>query len=375
MRAGYIGLALLAAMTVAGCKGEAADAETAREPAPVVLGPENITVAEQAELTSGPVVSGALTPELAAQVRAEVGGSVTDVLADAGQTVRKGALLARIDDTALRDAWISARAALRTAETNLSVQRRNAERAARLSEAGAMAERDLEVAEASRTNAEGQVADARARLTSAQKQLGKAAIRAPFNGIVAEANVSAGDVVSSGNALFTVVDPSTMRLEATVPVEELRSLRVGTPVEFQVTGYGDQNFAGRITSVNPVVDPATRQVRLLISLPNSERSLVGGLFAEGRVATATRAGVVAARGAVDTRGLRPTVMRLKGGHVERREVAIGLEDKATERYEITSGIAAGDTLLLGSAQGIAPGTVARVRAEAETRTKPPAGND
>ena len=81
-----------------------------------MLGPENVTFAEQDEITSGPVISGTLTPELAAQVRAEVAGSVVEVVADAGQQVRRGALLARIDDTALRDAFISARAAVRTAE-------------------------------------------------------------------------------------------------------------------------------------------------------------------------------------------------------------------------------------------------------------------
>ncbi len=351
---------VLGVLLLAGCGGKEAD-EGDAAPAPVVLGAENITVAETAELTSGPVVSGTLSPELAASVRAEVGGSVTEVLADAGQPVKKGAVLARIDDAALRDSWIGARAALRTAEANLLVQRRNAERTARLAQAGAVAERDLEVAQSGQTNAEGQVADARARLTTAQKQLAKATVRAPFSGIVADATVSAGDVVASGTELFTVVDPSTMRLEATVPAEQLGALSPGMPVAFTVSGYEGRDFTGTIRSINPIVDPATRQVRILVSLPNDERTLVGGLFAEGRVSAETRTGVVVPRGAVDVRGIRPAVMRLKGGRVEKAEVELGIEERATERYEITRGITAGDTLLLGSAQGITPGTVARVR--------------
>src|SRR5688572_20279207 len=358
----FAGLLLVVALASSGCKGDkSASAESA--PEPVVLGPENVTFAEQDEITSGPVISGTLTPELAAQVRAEVAGSVVEVLADAGQQVRRGALLARIDDTALRDAFISARAAVRTAENNLQVQRRNAERAQRLATAGAVSERDLEQAQWGQTNAEGQVADARSRLTSAQKQLAKAAIRAPFTGIVGEATVSAGDVVSIGAPLFTVIDPSTMRLEATVAAEDLSAIRPKTEVDFTVSGYEGRAFTGRIASVAPVVDPATRQVRIIVTLPNDERTLVAGLFAEGRVATERRAGVVVARSAVDTRGLRPTVMRVKGGRVERVEVTLGIDDKAGERYEITRGVMAGDTLLLGSAQGIAVGTVARVRSD------------
>lgn len=366
MRAGYL---LAGVFVLAACGGNDDDAADAA-PAPIVLGAENITIAEMAELTSGPVVSGTLTPELAASVRAEVGGSVTEVLADAGQPVKRGEVLARIDDTALRDTWIGARAALRSAEANLLVQRRNAERTARLAEAGAVAERDLEVARSGQTNAEGQVADARARLTTAQKQLARATVRAPFAGIVADATVSAGDVVASGTALFTVVDPSTMRLEATVPAEELGSLSVGMPVTFTVSGYEGRDFTGRLRSVNPIVDPATRQVRILVSLPNDQRTLVGGLFAEGRVSAETRTGVVVPRGAVDVRGIRPAVMRLKGGRVEKSDVELGIEERATERFEITRGVAAGDTLLLGSAQGITPGTVARVRNTVEAA--PPA---
>ena len=352
-----------AALLLAACKGDK-DASAASAPEPVVLGPENVTFAEQDEITSGPVISGTLTPELAAQVRAEVTGSVVEVRSDAGQPVRRGALLARIDDTALRDAFLSARAAVRTAENNLQVQRRNAERAQRLAAAGAVADRDLELAQASQTNAEGQFADARSRLTTAQKQLAKATVRAPFAGIVGEATVSAGDVVAIGTPLFTVIDPSTMRLEATVAAENLSAIRPGTEVDFSVSGYEGKAFTGRISSVAPVVDPATRQVRIIVTLPNAERSLVAGLFGVGRVVTERRAGVVVARNAVDTRGLRPTVMRVKSGRVERVEVTLGLEDKAGERYEVTRGIAAGDTLLLGSAQGIAVGTIARVRNDA-----------
>ena len=81
MRAVYgIAAGLIALAACGGNDDPAADAA----PAPIVLGAENITIAETAELSSGPVVSGTLTPELAASVRAEIAGSVIDVSADAG---------------------------------------------------------------------------------------------------------------------------------------------------------------------------------------------------------------------------------------------------------------------------------------------------
>jgi RND family efflux transporter MFP subunit len=336
--------------------------ETAHQgPPPAIIGPENLAVAAETTLTAGPTLSGSLEPELAATVRAEVGGAVTELQADDGQAVKRGQVLLRIDDTALRDAYVSARAALRSAEATAHLARRNADRAERLAAGGAVAERDVEDAQTAATSAEGQVADAQARLANAEKQVGKTILRAPFDGVVANVTVSQGDIVQSGTPLLSVIGPSSMRLEASVPVEQLSALKPGTPVEFQVSGYPDRTFRGQIQRVSPAVDPATRQVRVIVSLPNAERTLVGGVFAEGHVAAERREGVVVPRAAIDSRGIRPVAVRLKGGRVERVEVELGLQDRVSERVEVTSGVAAGDTLLLGGAAGLPSGTPATVR--------------
>lgn len=354
--------ATLLALTLmlGGCQNRN-DAQAEAAPQPVLIGPENIAVAERQELVTGPLVSGSLEPERDAQVRAEIGGSVVEARAEQGEAVKRGAVLARIDAMALADELLSAHAAARSAEGNLQVVTRNAERSAALAKAGAIAERDLEQARWSVTNAEAARADAQARLVSVQERLSKATIRAPFTGIVSDRQVSAGDVVQAGALLYTIVDPSSMRLEASVPAEQLGALKIGTPVEFTVSGYAGRTFTGRIERISPAVDPATRQVKIYVTLPNAKGSLVAGLFAEGRVSTERHAGTVVPRAAVDTRGLRPVVMRLADGRVERVEVALGLQDRASERVEVTSGVAPGDTLLLGASQGIAPGTVVRLR--------------
>ena len=355
-------LAVAALVVAAGCgRGESETA--AATPPPAVIGPENIAVAIDTTLTAGPLLSGTLEPELAASVRSEVGGSVVEVLADDGQAVKRGQVLVRIDDAALRDARVSARAALRTAEATAQLARRNAERAERLHSAGAVADRDLEGAQTSAISAEGQVADARARLANADKQLAKTVLRAPFSGIVANVTVSEGDVVQSGTSLLSVLGPTTLRLEASVPVEDLAAVKPGSDVQFTVTGFEQRVFDGKIQRVSPAVDPATRQVRVIVSLPNAERSLVAGLFADGRIATERRQAVVVPRAAIDNRGIRPIVVRLKAGRVERVEVEAGLQDRVSERVEVRQGVVAGDTVLLGGAAGLPPGTPATVRVD------------
>jgi RND family efflux transporter MFP subunit len=281
--------------------------------------------------------------------------------------VNAGQLLIRLDDAAIRDQLLSARSTVTTAQANLTVAQHEQDRNEALLKAGAIAERAVEQSRAQVTASRAQLAVAQAQLASAEKQSSNTRITAPFAGIVSARSVNAGDVVSQGTALITVVDPSTMRLEASVPAEALGSVRLGAPVDFSVTGYPNRHFTGRVTRINPIADPATRQVRIIASLPNSGGTLVGGLFAEGRVSSESHRAPIVPQSAVDERGLRPSVVRLRGGRTEKAEVTLGLRDAATETVEVTQGLAAGDTVLLGAARGISAGTPVRVSAPSDVK--------
>ena len=165
-----------------------------------------------------------------------------------------------------------------------------------------------------------------------------------------------------GDELFRLVDLSSLRLEATVPTSEIDRLKVGTPVEFKVSGY-DRRFTGRIERINPSVDPTTRQVRIYVAIPNERESLVAGLFAEGRVAIDTRKAIGVPYAAVDRRGTTPMLHLVKSGRVKQLPVRLGVRDESTDLVEIASGVTPGDTVLLGSAQGVAEGVPVRVTEE------------
>jgi RND family efflux transporter MFP subunit len=355
----------MASVALSACSRSAADAKEEGTPNVVTIGPEVLAVVTRDTLASGPAVSGTLVPEREAAIRAQVGGAVLSVAVDQGSRVAEGTLLASIDDRTQRDAYLSARSAFTTAQSTAERAKRDLERAERLSAAGAIADRDLEQARWNNTSAQAQLADAQARLTMADKQLNDAKVHAPFAGVVSRRSVSEGDIVQPGTALFTVVDPSSMRYEAAVPATQLSMIRIGAPAAFTVSGYPGRRFEGRVTRINPTADPATGQVRIVVSVPNASGSLVGGLFADGRVSTERRAGLTAPFTAVDQRGLKPIVLRLKNGRVERVEVALGVRDDARERVEIAQGVSAGDTLLVGAAQGITPGSAVRVAVPAD----------
>ena len=354
-------LAILATLAAGACKkNDEANAATTTATV-VTLGTENVAVVRPQEISSGPTISGSLAPEKEARLSAEVPGAVVQTMAEAGQRVTRGQLLARIDNSAIQQAYLSARSSLASAQSAATNAERELDRARKLVAAGAIAERDLEQATTANTAAQAQLAAARAQVAAAQQNLGRTRIVAPFTGVVATRAVSAGDVVAPGAPLFTIVEPGSMRIEAAVPAEQLSGVRIGAPVSFTVSGYPGRVFTGRVTRVSPIADPTTRQVQILATIPNAGNTLVGGLFAEGRVASESRSGLVVPATAVDERGIAPVAMRIKGGTVEQVTVQIGLRDAANEQVEITAGLAAGDTVLVGAARGISPGTKVTVR--------------
>ena len=328
------------------------------------IGPDNMAVATSDTLSSGPSISGTLAADREARLRAEVAGAVLQTYADAGQRVNAGTVLARIDDAAVRDAALSARSGVTQASVAAQQAERELQRARTLAAAGAIADRDVESAERANLSAQAGLAEAQARLSSAEKNLRNTVVRAPFAGIVAEKAVSPGDIVTPGSAMFTVIDPRSLRVEASVPAMSLGEVRVGAPVTFTVNG-ADRALTGRVTRIAPMVNAQTKQVAIQASVPNNAGVLVAGLFVEGRVSSQKRVGVLVPEQAVDQTGITPSVMRLKGGKVEKVDVLLGLRDEVAERVEVTTGLASGDTVLLGAARGISVGVPVTVSAPSD----------
>lgn len=344
-------LALALALTRCGGKG----APPPSPPQAIRLGPEDLVAVAATQIEAGPTLSGTLQPKRIATIRAEAAGAVREVRLDRGQRVSADQVAVVLDDAAQRDQLLAARSAVRSASNALDVALQEEERSRILSQAGGLARRDLERASAAVQAQRAQLADAQARLRVAQQQLGHTRVRIPFSGVLSERPVNQGDIVQVGSPLFTVIDPSTMRLEALVPAERLQLLRPGTAVDFRVAGYGERPFRGRVTHVFPAVDPATGQVRVEVELPNEE-GLLGGLFARGRVVLENRRALAVPLEAVDFATSPPTVLRVRAGVAERVQVTLGLRDEFAQRVELTRGVDEGALLVRSAARAtVAPG--------------------
>lgn len=353
-RGGGAAVTLLLVAALGGCGGgspaEPAASAAPAQQRPVTLAPENVVVVEARALSAGPEISGTLRAKREAALRAEVPGAVLQVAAETGQKVSAGQLLARIDDAALQQSLLAARSGLTAARNAAQVAETNARRARTLAEAGAVAPQQAEQAEQALDAARAQAADATARVSLAEEQAGKARIRAPFAGVIAQRQVSLGDVLAPGAPLFTVIDPARLQFEASIPAARLGEVKPGARVDFAVTGFEGQRFEGNIERVAPAVDPATGQVRVFVDVPNAQGRLISGLYAQGRVAAETVNAPAAPLDAVDVAASPPTVLRVANGKVEKVEVKTGLRDEVLGVVALTAGVAPGDVLVLGSAR-------------------------
>ncbi|MDP2368053.1 efflux RND transporter periplasmic adaptor subunit [Rhodoferax sp.] len=319
--------------------------EAIAQPAKLVIAPEDFITVHANALASGPVVTGSIQPERRADLRAEVSAVVLQVLKDNGDLVRRGDVLARLDQTAIQDSLHSAEDNARSAVQALDQAERNLQRLKTLRASGMTSLQALDDAEVRRNGAQSELSASKTRVVLARQQLERTVVRAPFDGVVSERKVSAGDTASIGKELFKVMDPTSMRFAGRVSADKISVVSVGQSVSFRINGYAGQEFRGKVTRVDPSANDVTRQVEVLVSFLDAKQPKVSGLYAEGTIASANVKALTLPESVVVRSGDKSTVWRVKANALNQVDLALGARDPRTGDLEVRSGLAEGDTVL------------------------------
>ncbi|MCH8858300.1 MAG: efflux RND transporter periplasmic adaptor subunit [Proteobacteria bacterium] len=220
-------------------------------------------------------VIGSLTASTGADLAVEVSGIVEEVYFDSGGDVEAGARLVRLratDETA-RLATLQAQAELAAA-----THRRNQ----RLFDIQGISEAEFETSSAALKSAEATVDEQRAVI---EKKL----VRAPFDGHLGIRNVNVGQYVNPGTIVVTLQALDPINFDFFVPQQMLERLHPGQLVEVHVDAYPNTIFTGHITTIDPKIDLATRNVAVRTMLPNSDHRLLPGMYATARIDTGAQA--------------------------------------------------------------------------------------
>ena len=349
---------LLAAGLLAGCHPPAAPGAADAASAPstkLLISPEDVRTVGLQNHASGPVITGSVEPERRADLRAEVSAVVLQVLKENGEPVKKGDLLVRLDDTAIRDSLQSAQEASRAAAQALDQAQRTYTRVKTLQAEGMSSQQALDDAEVRRNSAQSDRVAADSRTVAARQQLTRTEVRAPFDGVVSDRKVSAGDTAAVGKELVKVIDPGSMRFEGLVSADRMGDIQVGQAVQFHINGFDKADFTGKVRHVDASADSVTRQVAVIVDFAPGTAPRVAGLYAEGRIAAGASQALLLPEGAVVREGDRAYVWKLADGVIAKAPVTLGERDARLGNVVIAAGIAAGDRVLRTPGSSLANG--------------------
>jgi cobalt-zinc-cadmium efflux system membrane fusion protein len=300
-----------------------------------------------------------------AHVRPMARGRILDVLAKVGDHVTRGQALARFDNieagelAAQRE---SARADLARLRVQLGTATRQAERARRLAEIGAVPQREYEASVGEQQQVEASIRAQESAVAGLEQRLRRfgtseaaadassvATILSPLAGVLVRADAAPGDVVDASTELFAVADISRVYVQSHVFEKDLGKVRQGQAATVTVDAYPDQRFPGRVAVVGGTVDPRTRTIPVRVEVANTNTELKLDMFARVDLATdARQPGLAVRREAVQSLEGRQVVF-VKSGDTDFmvREVDIGRLSGVL--VEITRGLSAGEVVVTSGA--------------------------
>lgn len=322
-----------------------ADAKAAPKSQPLQVSPEDMQTLGLSQHASGPVITGSIQPEKRADLRAEVQAVVLQVLKENGEKVRRGDLIVRLDDNAIREAVNSADEAVRASTQSFEQAERQYQRLKTLQAQGMTSMQAMEDAEVRRNNAQSDLVAAKSRAATARQQLQRTEARAPFDGVVSDRKVSPGDTAQIGKELVKVIDPTSMRLEGLVAADRMSELKLGQTVFFKVNGYPHGDFEGKVRRIAAAANPTTRQVEVLVGFAGDQQPGVAGLYAEGRVQSQSVAALMLPDASIQREGDKTFAWKLDGGKLAKTAIKLGERDERLGLYRIEAGLKQGDRVL------------------------------
>jgi len=311
-----------------------------------------------ADVGAAATLPGTVMPNAYREVKVTpiAGGIVTKIHADLGASVLRGAPLATIFSSELADAqtrYLSMRAMLEADHKKL-------DRTERLVVIGAASRQELEEVTAVHVGHETEAASARQRLlllglsqlevdglTDPSKVVSQFVVPAPIGGVVTARSANPGQIVAMGQDLFVVTDLGTVWLVGDLYEQDFATIRVGSEAMVTTAAYPGSEFRGRVSYIDPRVDPQTRTAKVRVEVSNPGGRLRLGMYVSMMFAgVGGQRQVVVPRAAVQSMGEQSVVfLPVAGeeGRFLRRKVKLG--PASENSYVVLEGLSAGDTVV------------------------------
>ena len=281
------------------------------------------------------------------------------VAVEEGVSIKKGQQLAIIDHDVYLAQVAAAKASVKAKEIELTDAEREKKRIVALYEGGSATEQSKDKAVTAAELAVASLSLTRANLELAQINLRESMIVSPIDGIVTAKHIDEGNLIRSGDQIVTIADMRTVRVIVAATEKYGAQITVGMPAKIKVDAFAEQTFDAGVHSIHPALDAQTHTIQVEIRLDNDGLLLKPGMFARVTLITRRKDNVVVIPRDVVLGGKidKPYVYVVEGasaGKIARKHfVEIGI--KQADRYEITDGLKAGETLVVNGMNYLADG--------------------
>lgn len=303
-----------------------------------------VTTAAKRELVSTLTVTGTLVPRDEVRVMVQIDGlAVTKIVAEEGDRVEQGQVLARLDDVMIRTQLAQSNANFARAEAaNIEAQKALL-RTQELRKSGYATQAQLDQRVSAAKVAAADEAAARAQLTEVQTRVARTEIRAPVKGMVAKRMAVAGMIASASTPLYTLVANGEIELQAQVADSQHELLAIGQPAQVFSANGDSKPIAGSVRLVSPQVDPQTRLADVRISLLGENNFSVGG-FARAIIETARRTTLAVPLSAIAYHQDKASVQVVVDGKIRTQDVKLGIIGDGYA--EVTEGLKEGGMIVV-----------------------------
>ena len=312
--------------------------QTERNPARKDKTPGRVAEVRLVRLPLVETAVGTIRPVHETTVGAKLLARVVEVNLKAGQVVKAGDVLVRLDDIDLRARRRQSEAVLHAAEAARVQAEADANRAANLVKSKAVSQQDNEHAGTALKSADAELSRAKESINEIQATLDWATIRSPIRGIVIDKKVDVGDMVTPGQLLATLFDPIQMQLVASVRESLAHRLKVGQPIEVQIENLTKQ-CTGTISEIVPEAESSSRAIQVKVTGP-CPVGVYSGMFGRILIPLDEEQVLVIPRQAVQSVGQLDLVKVAAHDAVSRRAVRLGRT--IGEDVEVLSGLREGE---------------------------------
>jgi RND family efflux transporter MFP subunit len=303
-----------------------------------------------------------------ASVGAEANGlRIAELHASVGDSVKRGQLLATFAAESVQADVALARAAMAEAQANAAEAAANADRARAVQGSGAISAQQVNQYLTQEQTAKARVDSARAQLDSQQLRLKNTQLLAPDNGTISARMVTVGAVVGAGTEMFKLIRQGRLEWRGEVTSSEIGRITPGATV--LVTAPGGAQIKGRVRTLSPTVDPATRNGLVYVDLPGAGASYKPGMFARGEFELGSSGALTVPQTTVVVRDGFSYVVRV-GADNRASQVKVQTGRIVGDRVELLSGIKPEDKLVVSGSGFLSDGDLVKVVNGAPAPAKP-----